>query len=1161
MNNDKYNEILKSIPSTLKMRLDNIKDYLYYQRGEQKYGSVSLMVGSGFSKNAEKSVDVAMLDWNELGKKFYTKLYGKEPTDQDLMFKSPIKLATMVNAEFGRAVLDKMIKDSLPDERVYPNDLYRDMLNLPWQDIFTTNYDSLLERTEKLEGANRRYRVVTNKETLIYTPSPRIIKLHGSFPDIHPYIITEEDFRTYPQNCPEFVNTVRQSLIENLFCLIGFSGDDPNFLNWIGWLRDVMGRLSMPVYLITYDHNIHGAQMRLFNKRNIQVVNLADIDGINSYREAYEFLFRYLASKDKHILEEWNCKVEYKFDTENDINNYIKESQRIRKSYKGWIVLPENYYNTFDSQIESYKLRKCLKTLDDKKIRLDLLFEFDWQLNISLTPRRFDWYISELENIKVDDKDSWSVKQKKLWLQISLLNVYRHIGETKKYENLLRDIESKLDNNTEELSTRFYNEKSLYLLGQLKYEEVTELLQKWLPVRTDYKARLLKSTIMIESGQDKYGIDELVNILKDIQEQRLSINFVESPLLDSCYQQVITLMAIYDFSHHPLNIEDLNKSRVIGYNTFVRNLQDLKEHFVMKHGFGINTHSSSWSFGSSTEFETDYINAYRILTWMEESGFPFGYYRVGTEANAMTLALSNIMEYEPLYGLYSLMRSCNSSVMKNVLSRKCINKIDRTFIDVVFDSFIPYLHKIGNEVIKSRKAREYFGISMLSRLSVKASQNNVVSLFKILLENIKSVGFTFDRNDFYATFRCLSNDSLRSLVNNLYSISYFSDKEREFDLPKLPIGKFDIDNKLIDILNNGINDKKPKVALQAYKRITCIYSSLTDGQKNALKAGIIKWRNVESQTHAMRESYHEFPYEESENVNIAERVNQDIDSLDINKFKIDGKSSEPISRFNLFIISILPVINYADEEHKDIMLQKIISYFSDNEQILKKDDSSGFFGGLRSFSNNMLKNIEGTILNGQIETYHSDTVQELYDVFLRYNSYGFHNLYLLSRLAKVVGKLNDMVPLVNKNLFINKVTGTVDTLSALFQILASRFDDKQVSTIINYVEFSNSEDVPTYINLISQLIKDNVYPLDGMKKEKNKVGSNELTLLDSMLLNLSDKVKTNDNITFVMDVEFETLRLAQNLIEKKPDEKNNKAFKAWEEINQSQDTFNDVRLK
>ena len=126
-------------------------------------------------------------------------------------------------------MLETLIQNSLPDERVYPGRLHIELMKLPWSDVFTTNYDTLLEKA--FIEADRYYYKVTNKETLLYTPHPRLMKLHGSFPDIRPFIITEEDYRTYPQKFPEFVNTVRQSLIENILCLIGFSGDDPNFLS------------------------------------------------------------------------------------------------------------------------------------------------------------------------------------------------------------------------------------------------------------------------------------------------------------------------------------------------------------------------------------------------------------------------------------------------------------------------------------------------------------------------------------------------------------------------------------------------------------------------------------------------------------------------------------------------------------------------------------------------------------------------------------------------------------------------------------------------------------------------------------------------------------------------------------------------------------------
>lgn len=35
---------------------------------------------------------------------------------------------------------------------------------------------------------------------------------------------------------------MRTSLLTGVFCLVGFSGDDPNFLGWLEWMKDVLDR-------------------------------------------------------------------------------------------------------------------------------------------------------------------------------------------------------------------------------------------------------------------------------------------------------------------------------------------------------------------------------------------------------------------------------------------------------------------------------------------------------------------------------------------------------------------------------------------------------------------------------------------------------------------------------------------------------------------------------------------------------------------------------------------------------------------------------------------------------------------------------------------------------------------------------------------------------
>ena len=130
---------------------------------------------------------------------------------------SSLRLAEEVEIMVGRPGLEKILKQAVPDEDFVPSRLYKKLMELPWCDVFTTNYDTLLERTAD-QITNRRYNVVVCQEDLVNSSNaPRIVKLHGSFPSHRPFIITEEDYRIYPVKFAPMVNTVQQSLLENVF--------------------------------------------------------------------------------------------------------------------------------------------------------------------------------------------------------------------------------------------------------------------------------------------------------------------------------------------------------------------------------------------------------------------------------------------------------------------------------------------------------------------------------------------------------------------------------------------------------------------------------------------------------------------------------------------------------------------------------------------------------------------------------------------------------------------------------------------------------------------------------------------------------------------------------------------------------------------------------
>lgn len=90
------------IPSSLHATLLRIKRYL-------DGGRAAVMVGSGFSKNADMAGGVRMKDWRELIDDIYTEVYGNPPTDRDLALTTPMRIASLVETSYGRTALENYL--------------------------------------------------------------------------------------------------------------------------------------------------------------------------------------------------------------------------------------------------------------------------------------------------------------------------------------------------------------------------------------------------------------------------------------------------------------------------------------------------------------------------------------------------------------------------------------------------------------------------------------------------------------------------------------------------------------------------------------------------------------------------------------------------------------------------------------------------------------------------------------------------------------------------------------------------------------------------------------------------------------------------------------------------------------------------------------------
>ena len=234
--------------------IDRVRDALWSRTGAR----ASVMVGSGFSKNAEKfhpsAGEMPLLSGivSAMTEMLYPSRGINAPEQNEYDATSPtrdvLRLAQEYETAFGQGELYRFLQRIVGDEDHIPGDAHIRLLQLPWRDIFTTNWDTLLERSrDRIKGPV--YDLVENMGQIPMSKQPRIFKLHGSFPAQPPFIFTEEEYRTYPAKFAPFVNTVQQAIMETVFLLLGFSGEDPNFLKWTGWVRDNLGPAAPKIYL------------------------------------------------------------------------------------------------------------------------------------------------------------------------------------------------------------------------------------------------------------------------------------------------------------------------------------------------------------------------------------------------------------------------------------------------------------------------------------------------------------------------------------------------------------------------------------------------------------------------------------------------------------------------------------------------------------------------------------------------------------------------------------------------------------------------------------------------------------------------------------------------------------------------------------------------
>lgn len=1013
------------IPPSLVSKLEQVKLYMAKRR-------VTAFIGAGFSLNAEMPSHVKMKTWVQLKEDFLNKLYGDDEDAKKEDHNDVVHLASLIDAEFKRNELDDILEAALPDKLIRPGILHRMLVRLKWRDILTTNYDTLIERAAEEEI--QEYKLVTNKETLLYQPSPRIIKLHGSFPNIRPYIMTKEDYRKYPMEHPEMVNTARQSFLESLMCLIGFSGDDPNFQSWIGWLRDVIGRDRIcPTYLITFKKGYHEAEKALMAQLGIDIINLAEIPGIKDFKEAYSYFFNFLLKSQEN--QEWDGKIDtfsyhFKDGLEKEGMEALTEQMTsVRQSYPGWMALPTRFYDNFSDANERILFvgKYFGKVEGEWNLKLRFLYEMDWRLTISCTPKNIDWFAPTIENVIAQISCPSDEERKFIMeLRLSLLQIYRLEHKRGKFNNLCELLLA----DTINLPKGYVRyQQILYAQTLLNYKAIQQYLADWNTDYGEYVDCIHKASVLLMMNNKRDAYDILDKCRTELS--KALITYGSDSYISSCLVYVLELLFRFNGNRYKIP-EHLRKDLTMDdFNIYCCKKAYEKQPengFKVVHNFKIGSYSKSWSMGPSG-FVSDYLYPQRWFSFKEKIGMAFNV----VDEKFYLYSVDKMFDYDWHFAMDKLLVTSYGRFVKETLTRKHLSKITRDEANEFFDTYIEYVEQFDDTVNPLLKKNVYNNlVHILGRLCCIITQERILRYIKALMAfDVNVVGeiiaYVYDS---------VSSDNLPKVISLV--LKNHKIKTPYSDGVPLPSNRsisFPIEKAILNKINEGFISDNSEEQSRSYNLLCFVWDNklLNCQDRMKLEAAVRDWRSKVYSADVFL-SYNLVEPNEYELEGLNKLIAKSVDDFCNGDYTYKG-SSIPLSDWAIKLEKVCIQSSRLTEEQALRVFEHIEKMLCVNIDAFTIDNEDNIiFGGIRSNIDSIMRLVSefvckhtSVIIGDDKLWMFSDNVQVLFEK-------GYHCLPMLVFLKSRADTLlmaDDMKELLKKCLFSNETSIRGQAVSAI----------------------------------------------------------------------------------------------------------------------------------
>ena len=714
-------------------------------------GGASVMVGSGFSKNADKTAFNAddLPSWRELTQLICKELY---PADDARLQRAlaeasatsgVLRLAQEYKSAFGRNALHRFIADSIRDDEFKPGDMHRDLLRLPWRDVFTTNWDTLLEESRS-QVSERSYSIVHSVADLPAAIPPRIVKLHGSLPAHYPLIVTEEDYRTYPHQFAPLVNTAQQAMMETTFLLIGFSGDDPNFLHWSGWVRDKLGESAPKIYLAGWlDLSPHRRQVLM--ERKVITIDLAHHPQAGKWPEylrqqyAAEWVLRTLESGRPYDIIEWPTprhrspetihhlldpvevpvvdqpRKEPKAPSSEEapasteaIRELLQVWKHNRITYPGWIIVPSGKRARMSSDTDAWEpqlLHVCSEF--DAIGRLEALQELIWRREMLL-----ERISSEAERIAAEAISAidcgartanaaehygvnWTAVRA-AWraVALALATAARQRFDRECFDRIIEALSPYL-NDDEGALQRVLHEQCLWALYSADLRDLRTLLDSWQTNNCDPIWTLRKAAILVETHRTDDARRLVSRALVEIRAASFNRRLLAGPSREGWALFMATALEqdAGQLSDNEALKRHYRRWRELG----ISHCDALEEKRLYADAMRIHATDGEPEFDLG--FRTDRVfskgtirresAALRAIRLTEVAGLPPAVTPMAISSDVLKVAADTIVYSEPLLASQLVLRICTydgDGVLKRVFSRARVAAMPIHVVDALTQS-------------------------------------------------------------------------------------------------------------------------------------------------------------------------------------------------------------------------------------------------------------------------------------------------------------------------------------------------------------------------------------------------------------------------------------------------------------------------------------------